>query len=1316
MKNKRVYFRLIPIAGAMIMAFMLLMFNMVQISAAQRTVMTTKDGKWKFELHTDSKTRKTTASLCKYTGKVSTTGTTTVTIPTQVTADGKTSYSVTSIGCDAHGYNDYKYKCYSMLVDYRKGSIKIVIPTSVIKINDSAFFGASSVKSVVFNTGSQCTSIGEFAFGETEISEITIPDKVKTIGCYAFSECDKLVTVKFGAKSECTYIADYAFSNDPSLKTLKLPDSLTSIEAGIIEGCKKLTKLEIPTGVKVIRNSAFSDCKNTLVTFAKGSKCEKIETCAFSDASDAIDIQESDLTCVPAILGDLVIPASVKRIEEYAFGSNASITSVKFEAGSKCTYIGGSAFAYCNNMKSIRFPASLKTFERVNDYSEGGYQLYGCTSLQTITMEAGIKISYIPNNFAERCSRLKSICIPKNVVSIGDNAFDHCTSLASVTFEKGSKCKEIESQAFAGCESLKKISLSAALADIGEMAFIACENLRTIDVASDTIVIGFHALGIHAHNVDEGADWAEWVVTSPFDGEIYVNSSSVKKQVVDNDDIPDKTVIVRAYDLELQIKNGDRYTKAASKKLNYAQVFKLSEIAPKPPVGYDYEWSENPDRPGERYRSSGSVTKLTKDGRIVLKGSLVEHRYSIIYDGNGGTGRVSNQEDILYSRSSSLRENRFVRSGYVFLGWNTKADGSGMMYKPSEMVKELTIEDSITLYASWGKIESISYYMPDSVDNGRFVCSRSSYQCIGSTDLAIKTFDEVRLARSQNGQVNEVQLTYSFVDAVGKEYKITKNIADISACTGWRQIENTQQNRISFRYPGVGVENDRTQGEQIVVDSSMSLVPNYVYKDLEISFDGNGAVGSMEDVHCTAGSVTAEQLANAYSKEGYEFAGWTVSQLESDYGAVPVISDSDLEREDIGGQILYSLYMFADGNRHITLKAMWNKQETYNIQFRPNGGKGTMKTVTYICGQDRKLPDCTFTREGYVFQGWNVIGDSSVTYADGAVINRTVEQGDVRLQAVWKVLTYSIIYDANGGYGYMETENVDSGSSHILMFVNYEKDGSSFLEWNTAADGSGRSYEDRDSIVYKVSGEGESIRLYAIWNPDTITISFDPNGGTVSRSAKMVEYGEECGELPVPKREGYEFEGWFTGRNGGDQYESGTVIDVSSDFTLYAKWKAAEYTVSFDLNGGSGSGAASRKVKAGESIGVLPRASRKGYAFDGWFTARTGGSKVSAVFTVKSDRTLYAHWTCTTKSVIVTMNVAKVKNIKGYELQYSTSGGFGGAVTLTSSFHGQQGLVRQVSGLRADTVYYFRARSYTVKNGKKVYGAWSAVATRRTSK
>ena len=219
MKNKRVYFRLIPIAGAMIMAFMLLMFNMAQISAAQRTVMTTKDGKWKFELHTDSKTRKTTASLCKYTGKVSTTGTTTVTIPTQVTSDGKTSYSVTSIGCDEHGYNYDKDVFYSTLVDYKKGSINIVIPTSVTKINDSAFGGASSVKSVVFKTGSKCTTIGEYAFSETGIREITIPDQVKTIGCYAFSECDKLVTVKFGAKSECTYIADYAFSNNPSLKT-----------------------------------------------------------------------------------------------------------------------------------------------------------------------------------------------------------------------------------------------------------------------------------------------------------------------------------------------------------------------------------------------------------------------------------------------------------------------------------------------------------------------------------------------------------------------------------------------------------------------------------------------------------------------------------------------------------------------------------------------------------------------------------------------------------------------------------------------------------------------------------------------------------------------------------------------------------------------------------------------------------------------------------------------------------------------------------------------------------------------------------------
>ena len=82
----------------------------------------------------------------------------------------------------------------------------------------------------------------------------------------------------------------------------------------------------------------------------------------------------------------------------------------------------------------------------------------------------------------------------------------------------------------------------------------------------------------------------------------------------------------------------------------------------------------------------------------------------------------------------------------------------------------------------------------------------------------------------------------------------------------------------------------------------------------------------------------------------------------------------------------------------------------------------------------------------------------------------------------------------------------------------------------------------------------------------------------------------------------------------------------------------------------------------------------------------------------------------------MTFNVQKIKNTAGYEVQYSTSSGFGGAGTVYGKVSGGNVYVTQVGGLKAGTRYYFRARSYAIKNGRKTYGSWSSVSSKTTSK
>mgnify|MGYP002550839691 CR=1 FL=1 len=147
----------------------------------------------------------------------------------------------------------------------------------------------------------------------------------------------------------------------------------------------------------------------------------------------------------------------------------------------------------------------------------------------------------------------------------------------------------------------------------------------------------------------------------------------------------------------------------------------------------------------------------------------------------------------------------------------------------------------------------------------------------------------------------------------------------------------------------------------------------------------------------------------------------------------------------------------------------------------------------------------------------------------------------------------------------------------------------------------------------------------------TYTVNFDYNGGTVGRTSMDVTYGEAYGSLPYPSRTGYNFSGWFTAKTGGLRIVNRTTVDNSAGSTLYARWQAQKYTVTLDPTGGTVVGTTSKIVTYGGTYSILPASdpTRTGYTFDGWYTAETGGTKVTTntKVTATADHTLYAHWT-----------------------------------------------------------------------------------------
>ena len=148
----------------------------------------------------------------------------------------------------------------------------------------------------------------------------------------------------------------------------------------------------------------------------------------------------------------------------------------------------------------------------------------------------------------------------------------------------------------------------------------------------------------------------------------------------------------------------------------------------------------------------------------------------------------------------------------------------------------------------------------------------------------------------------------------------------------------------------------------------------------------------------------------------------------------------------------------------------------YYITFNGNGGSGEMPAQSNIEYADVTLAQNAFTKEYYNFTGWNTKADGSGTsYEDEAIVELT---GDLTLYAQWEKAKATITYDPNGGTGEMPPQTYEAGTTVILAENKFAKEGYTFTDWNTEADSSGESYEDKASFTL-----GSNLTLYAQWKP-----------------------------------------------------------------------------------------------------------------------------------------------------------------------------------------------------------------------------------------
>ena len=155
-----------------------------------------------------------------------------------------------------------------------------------------------------------------------------------------------------------------------------------------------------------------------------------------------------------------------------------------------------------------------------------------------------------------------------------------------------------------------------------------------------------------------------------------------------------------------------------------------------------------------------------------------------------------------------------------------------------------------------------------------------------------------------------------------------------------------------------------------------------------IKYNANGGTGTMANTTHNAGEPK-ELRANAFKRTGYVFLGWATTKSAT----APEFADKEVVVD-----------LAADGVTLVTLYAVWSPI-SYSVEFRPNGGEGTMANQTFKYGETQALSANTFTRDGYTFLGWAKSGTATkATYTDGKEVKNlaTAEGAVVVLYAIWQ--------------------------------------------------------------------------------------------------------------------------------------------------------------------------------------------------------------------------------------------------------------------------------------------------------------------------
>ena len=1264
----------------------------------------------------------------------------------------------------------------------------IILPSNVIGAMEGAFSGCTSLKVVKFQ--GNVTIIGDYAFdGCILLSQVGIePNKyylpyLSQIGKGSFQYCkgDSNVSLILG-KATVT-IGDNAFLNSGVI-TVGLNQSTigavnkTTITLGIgsfsgssIASFESVTLNNLPQG-------AFSGCTN-LQSVVLESICNSVgsstfEGCVSLSSVDCIDdsIQTIgskafsgciNLSTINGSLDGMVELISVTSIGSGSFNNCRSISDVYLPG---CSSVGDNAFEGCSSLKEIDLKNSspqkgdlisdITILTTIPDYAFSGTTLRtvhlstaltsmgvgsfsNCTALESISMGStdskGLHV--LGNvNFGSFCfsgATYLPLASLDKTTSVPEGLFQNCTLLSAVTFLEPNDSRSIGKQAFMGCSNLKTVTdcngiglQMDLLSFIGERAFYNCTSL---DSGVEGVLIGTKIDTIPSESF-YGCAFKKFVIPNSVK---TIGTNAIYSGSLMSVSIPSSVDYI-----------GTGAIKGSDGCIVY--VNRIADFS-----GY-----------GDGFIASGSIVHCTEDASLqvttkVSGCNIVMDKTCKVSFGTSdnsptdylGIQNVLYGSDIIAPHSPSsgeyaLEEKLKTGSGEgsiitiyghsTFVLTNSGSDSYGVKFKSQT--------DGLHIYGENGGAVSVEvkYGVPTTIPN--VYADTTSTKNPGNFKSSVS---DTVLVPGQNG-VYITELSDYILQGVDKPYTLTLDFGDYTKTYEYAagtKVTLPVQSKTGYQWEGwyygdVKVDNDyEMPAGNVTLVSKFTLNPSSVTITY-VKWDGSTIVKELSPKGVY--SITIDSLGLltcSYNSDGpktEQFVARDVIEAGRDYNG--------FYKEGVpftGGDRLSGNLQLKVETKDIVYRVTYDFGGVSNVLFKGNTVSSSCnETYTYtevVNGLEVPFPlhstlVCTEARIGS--QSWSGsfnLGVNELGSSTSITIYFTFQSGYYSVQFVYnddsgRIWSAGSVNDS----GSITTPSPISGSKKWYTFSYWYIDGKPDKKYDPAT-------------TYPVSEVkptgGNSIVFKAYWDPITIKVSFDIDGGSIPRPDMTVSTDSSLDLSYGGVKAGYEFKGWMI----DDYLISASSCVISQDFlTAHCKdgkiqfkatWGAVGYSIRFDLNGADSphdynSFNADNKV-VGSSISV-PSGSdavRAFYTFQYWSlgnvpyeTTEFDLTADMVRYAVESDGkyvlTFIMEWT-SKSSYTVTYDV---NGGSGYPPSDSNRYSVGSSITLASTAENMYRDGYQFGGWALDPESYdvFQTQTFTnqmavmaekTNDNLKLYAVWN---------